>query len=518
MRIFLISTFIIWAFAANCQLNILAIGDSHGAAENGWVNQLQALRPTDKVINTAISGNTIGFDNLQREELNTQKNIKSYILKGQENGNIDEIFIMLGTNDCKKVFEHHQHSVHRHLLKVIHVIKELTPTSSITILTPPPMGEDSLLKEKYHGGKQRVESLVWQYFKLANEEVIEIIDIHSMLKSRFKDLHTDGVHMNEKGYGIIAKQVHKQLKMKYTSWDETNKSKWPSGYTKISVRSSLDGDMQPAYFRRSKGVGKKPLIVSLHTWSGDYAQSDKLTKIVTELNFNYIHPNFRGPNYTEKAMGSEYVIQDIDDAITFAIQNGNVDQKQIYVVGASGGGYATLLTYCKSKFNINTFYSWVPISDIKNWYYESQGRGNKYAQHILDATHSDHDNPDTTEMKKRSPMYMGINQGLRHLERIHIFAGVHDGYTGSVPVTHSMDFFNKVSATFGDHSKIRPNERAEILKDTRLEANDKSDAHIGDHKIWLKKETPHASITLFEGGHEMVIEYMEDELRRIAEE
>ncbi len=63
------------------------------------------------------------------------------------------------------------------------------------------------------------------------------------------------------------------------------------------------------------------------------------------------------------------VIQDIEDAISFAIENGNVDTKNIHVIGASGGGYATLLTYMNTRFPIKTFSAWVPISDLKKWYY-----------------------------------------------------------------------------------------------------------------------------------------------------
>ncbi len=60
---------------------ILAIVDSHGAIEQGWVDQLRELRPNDSILNYCISGNTIGFDNLNRDTLNTIKNINKYINK-----------------------------------------------------------------------------------------------------------------------------------------------------------------------------------------------------------------------------------------------------------------------------------------------------------------------------------------------------------------------------------------------------------------------------------------------------
>lgn len=64
----------------------------------------------------------------------------------------------------------------------------------------------------------------------------------------------------------------------------------------------------------------RPLIVSLHTWSGNYEQEDLLIKEIIKRDYNYIHPDFRGPNKTYEACGSEFVIQDIEDAIAFAIE------------------------------------------------------------------------------------------------------------------------------------------------------------------------------------------------------
>ena len=58
---------------SNCTKSeyILAVGDSHGAHKNGWVDQLKKLHSNDTIINVSISGNTIGFDNLNRDTLNT---------------------------------------------------------------------------------------------------------------------------------------------------------------------------------------------------------------------------------------------------------------------------------------------------------------------------------------------------------------------------------------------------------------------------------------------------------------
>ena len=67
---------------------ILTIGDSNGASGEGWVTQLARLRKDDQIINTCISGNTIGFDNLGSESLNTLKNIGTYINTAKDSSGV----------------------------------------------------------------------------------------------------------------------------------------------------------------------------------------------------------------------------------------------------------------------------------------------------------------------------------------------------------------------------------------------------------------------------------------------
>jgi len=62
------------------KLNILTIGDfPTGTFEYSWPQQLKKLLSQSVVINKSISGNTIGFDNLGRDELNTLRNINRYL-------------------------------------------------------------------------------------------------------------------------------------------------------------------------------------------------------------------------------------------------------------------------------------------------------------------------------------------------------------------------------------------------------------------------------------------------------
>jgi predicted alpha/beta-fold hydrolase len=120
---------------------------------------------------------------------------------------------------------------------------------------------------------------------------------------------------------------------------------WPAKFVSVDIISSADGSIQKAWYYRSESNDPQPLIVSLHTWTGDYNQEDPLTKEILLRDWNYIHPDFRGINNKPQACGSDLVIPDIYDAIIYAVKNGNVDTSNVHIIGVSGGGYATLLAF-----------------------------------------------------------------------------------------------------------------------------------------------------------------------------
>lgn len=288
---------------------------------------------------------------------------------------------------------------------------------------------------------------------------------------------------------------------------------WPEQVEEIKISSSLDGSTQPAIIFRAKGDTPRPLVISLHTWSENYSKKDTLSWQAVDLNFNYIHPDFRGKNNNFTACGSKYVIQDLDDAIQWCLDNMNVDTGEVHIIGMSGGGYATLLAYMNTKHRVKTFSAWVPVSDLEKWYYESRSRGTKYAEDIVRCTcpsnekFSEKDLPDIKEARKRSPVYMEVPAGVRKNSRLYIYAGIHDGYTGSVPVTHSIDFYNRLAKEFDTtgSSVIPEKDIIEILSSRNYRRPGKNS--IGDRTVHYEKTCDaRLKILIFEGSHEMLPE------------
>lgn len=290
-------------------------------------------------------------------------------------------------------------------------------------------------------------------------------------------------------------------------WDSLDSHKWNPELKVVEIASSADHSTQHAYFLAAKK--KSPLIVSLHTWSGSYQQEDPISDKVLGVGWNYIHPDFRGANNNANSCLSDLVISDINDSIAYAIDNGNVDLDNIFVIGVSGGGYTNLGYFLKAKYKINTFFSWVPISDLSKWYEQSKSRNTKYSVDILGCTNSEKD-LNINEAKKRSPLYWEIPSN--GMQKIEIYAGIKDGYTGSVPTSHSIDFYNKIAIHDGGDI-VTADETVDILSRSIFE----SEQLIGGRKVLYKKKSEHASIIIFDGGHEMITDYAFDRINELIE-
>lgn len=202
----------------------------------------------------------------------------------------------------------------------------------------------------------------------------------------------------------------------------------------ILVKSSLDGTKQPSLLYKSASKEKRPLLVGLHTWSFDrFNQIENMLPMAERCDFNLLLPEFRGKNLDTnpdcaKACGSAYAKQDIVDAIEYVIENENIDEENIFLLGASGGGHMALLIagMCPERFKaIGAF---VPITDLVAW-----GQQNEYYQAHVQACCGDEE-----EMRMRSPMTYLDTIAKANLK---IFHGKRDPV---VPMSHSLTLFNGI--------------------------------------------------------------------------
>jgi lysophospholipase L1-like esterase/pimeloyl-ACP methyl ester carboxylesterase len=290
------------------------------------------------------------------------------------------------------------------------------------------------------------------------------------------------------------------------AWDDPTKKNWDREFKLVQINSSVDNSLQNAWFYKSKNPIPQPLIISLHTWSGDYNQEDPLAKEVLLRDWNYIHPDFRGPNNKPKACGSKLVISDIEDAILFAIKQSNADTTNVHIIGASGGGYATMLAYMKLNFPVKSFNAWVGISNLSDWYWESKGRNARYTTDLEQVAMKDNQ-MNWEELDSRSPIKLPFPADKRKNAFLNIYAGVHDGYTGSVPISHSILFYNNIAAELypGQNDKLVADSTWMSILVKQLNPFADNQLTLGARKIHLLKQSPELTLTLFEGGHEMIV-------------
>ena len=275
-------------------------------------------------------------------------------------------------------------------------------------------------------------------------------------------------------------------------------AQWGPEFSKVEIISPVDGEKQNAYFFAAPGVQPQPLLVSLHSWSADYQQYDTLALLSREKGIHYIHPDFRGINRSPDACCSPLAIADMDAAIDYAIRHAHVDTTRIYVTGRSGGGYATVALFMKSRHHIKKFSSWVPLTDLVAWYEETRVRKLKYAPEILRCTNSVDDKLNRAEAILRSPIYWKTPLEKISGTFLRIYSGVYDGLEGNgpIPITHAINFYNKLlrDAQVKDSSQyVSDVEKLQLLE---LRRPLKDYGRIADRDICLMKEWGNIRLTI----------------------
>jgi len=276
---------------------------------------------------------------------------------------------------------------------------------------------------------------------------------------------------------------------------------------KISVTSSVDQSEQPSYLKLPDNyeadTSVRPLVVALHSWSTDLEnRNPRLEALANERGWLVLFPNFRGPNNRPQACGSLLAQQDILDALAWTEQHYRADSRNRFLTGNSGGGHMTMLMSGRYPEVWTAASAWVGISDLAAWYAKHAESNYGAMMRQVSGGHPGESAEIDLEYRSRSPLTFLHQAGKLPID---IAAGIHDGHQGSVPIRHSLEAFNVLAAASG----AEPISEAEILQLSqnmgRLE-NPKASDLVEDpalgRAIYLRRHTPAARVTIFEGGHE----------------
>ena len=313
--------------------------------------------------------------------------------------------------------------------------------------------------------------------------------------------------LNESGYKNTAYLLEKiEIYKKYGRFTE-----WGKSFQVIKIPSTVDGHQQGAYFYMPNEGSSVPLVVSLHTWRGDYTEYDPVSAFVENSQYAYIHPDFRGKMNSPSSCCSDLVIADIDAAIDFALSTGRVDPERIFLIGVSGGAYTALCSYFRSKHVFKKVISWLPITDLEAWYKQNIVRKEfNFARDIMACTKSKNGILNIAEAHSRSPLYFSAPKERIEAIKLDIYSGVYDGTfgNGTVPVTQASYFYNKLIRNMDTFDADMLVSERELLDLFEIKAADESYGLISGHQILLKKSSGPVSINFFAAGHEKFPEYV----------
>jgi pimeloyl-ACP methyl ester carboxylesterase len=287
----------------------------------------------------------------------------------------------------------------------------------------------------------------------------------------------------------------------------------------IQFTSTKDGTQQPALFYVPPGAAatdqgpRVPLLVFLHAWSDNYLSpaGNSRKEVMDESRrrgWILIAPNFRGPNDHPGACASDEAVQDVIDSVDYAKRNALVDEKRVYLLGSSGGGFMSLLMATRAPQLWTAVSVWVPITDLVAWHEFSKATGpewnNKYDKMMEACFGGPPDTPERAqEYRRRSPLpFLAQAKGIR----IYIDSGIRDGHPrNAVPLSHSLLAFNALVRANGlaDHA-LADSDVETMTNEARIPihlAAEREEDPLRRHKILFRRAAGPVHLTIFDGGH-----------------
>lgn len=277
---------------------------------------------------------------------------------------------------------------------------------------------------------------------------------------------------------------------------------WPTEMKTVRYPSPVDQSRQPAIVYQPKVDKPVPLLVLLHTWSGTYRQPHPtLAKWCLEKDWALVAPDFRGKNETPQACGSELAVADIVAAVEYMKKRTRIDEERIYLIGRSGGGYASLLMAGRHPELWAGVSAWVPICDLKLWYAETSARNLAYpamlekccggkpgASEAVDEQYRVRSSG--TWLHAAGSVSLDINHGIKDR---------------TVPVSHSIRAFNilaEPAAKLSDEDISYFHDQRRVPKKLRNEKED--DPLFGEVPVLFRRISGNTRLTIFDGAHQAV--------------
>ncbi len=156
-----------------------------------------------------LVGRTTIFDDPLREGRNGVKSFHNIL---ETHTPLNLIIIMLGTNDCKKVYSANANVIGKGITKLINQAKTYSPESKILLISPIYLGEgvweDGFDPEFSRSSVETSKQLKKEYENISRQN-----DIYFLAASDYAEpSEGDREHMNEDGHRNFANAVYSKVK------------------------------------------------------------------------------------------------------------------------------------------------------------------------------------------------------------------------------------------------------------------------------------------------------------------
>lgn len=276
----------------------------------------------------------------------------------------------------------------------------------------------------------------------------------------------------------------------------------------VRLLSAADGTEQPALWLPAGDRRPAPLLVVLHSWSSGYLQHSNIPLgMWAERNgWAMIAPNFRGANTGPQTTGSDLAVQDVIDAIDFAVGQGGVDPERVVAIGYSGGGMMSLLVAGRHPDRFAAAVSWVPVYDLVDWY-DYVEAGNPSASYDEEIATSCGGAPTEVpaarqDCQHRSPSAHLPAAGRANLP-VYVGHGVDDT---TVPPDYGLRAFNDLAEPTDrlDETLVAALRANSLPADVSGSVQAQTYFAPGDPDVLFARESGPATLVVFDGEHDMV--------------
>ncbi len=161
-----------------------------------------------EVIEEGLVGRTTVFEDSTRQGRNGSKLLPILL---ESHGPVDTVVVMLGTNDCKAVYNASPKLIARGAEILLRQIRDNNSAAKILLLSPIHLG-DTVWKEEFDPEFDEKSVITSKELKAVFAKLAEEFDCMFLAASDVaKPSETDQEHLDEKGHLAIANAIYKKL-------------------------------------------------------------------------------------------------------------------------------------------------------------------------------------------------------------------------------------------------------------------------------------------------------------------